>query len=617
MFGGHFHGLGAEEGKVSDSWTVVRRLVAYMSPYWRRLILVLLLTIVTAAAGALSPFLIGLAIDKYISAGQRDGLMLVMLALLGSYAVAMAARVFQGYYMGWVAQKALAGIRVSIFQAIQRQSLRYFDKHEAGDLMSRLVNDVDVINNLLSGGSVQALGGLFGLVGIVIAMLWLNVELALASFIVLPLMFFTTSFFSRWARRSFRRTRKTIGDVSANLQEDIAGVKVAQAFNRTDVNRERFAKRNAANRDANVGANAVTSAFFPAMDVLSTLATGIVAGFGGYLAIHGNVSVGVVVAFLNYVQQFFFPIQQLGQLYTQAQSSLAAGERIFELVDAPVDLTDAPDATELPRLAGRVEFEHVSFAYDAEHSVLDDVSFVAEPGQTVALVGATGAGKTTIANLIARFYDVNAGRVLVDGVDLRAVTVASLRRQMGIVPQNSFLFAGTVADSIRYGRLAATDEEVRAAAETVNAHHFISELPKGYDTLLGERGGTLSQGQRQLIAFARAVLADPRILILDEATSSVDTRTEALIQQALGVLLKGRTSFVIAHRLSTVRNADQVLVVDGGQIVERGTHQELLARGGAYAALYRRQFRDTAPAAFQPSNEIGAERRVEAGAATS
>jgi ATP-binding cassette subfamily B protein/subfamily B ATP-binding cassette protein MsbA len=369
-------------------------------------------------------------------------------------------------------------------------------------------------------------------------------------------------------------------------------VRVAQAFNRTQFNRERFASRNAANRDANIGATAVTSAFFPAMDVLSAIAIGIVAGFGGYLSIQGAVSVGVVVAFLGYVQQFFWPIQQLGQIYTQAQSALAAAERIFDLIDTPVDLTDAPDAKTLGPIAGRVAFDGVYFAYEPGHPVLEGVHFVAEPGHTVALVGTTGAGKTTIANLIARFYDVTGGRVLVDGHDVRAVTAASLRAQMGIVPQNSFLFSGTVADNIRYGRLAASDEEVEAAARLVNADAFIRTLPRGYATELGERGGNLSQGQRQLIAFARAILADPRILILDEATSSVDTRTEGLIQQALTTLLQNRTAFVIAHRLSTVRNADQVLVIEGGRVVERGTHSELLARGGAYSELYRRQFRD-------------------------
>ena len=593
MRGGPFgHGATIAEGTPSNAGAVVSRLLGYFRPYWRQLIIVLAMVLVASAAGALGPYLIGVAIDRFILGKDAAGLTTAMLLLFGSYLIGMAARVFQGWQMGWVAQRTLASLRRSIFDAVQRQSLSFFDKHEAGDLMSRLVNDVETIGNVLNMGLVQALGGIFGLVGIIVAMLLLNLPLALASFLVLPLMLFTTNYFSGWARRKFRETRQTIGDVSANLQEDIAGVKVAQAFNRTDFNRARFAERNAANRDANIGATAVTSAFFPAMDVLSTVAITIVAGLGGYLAINGQVSVGVVVAFLGYVQQFFWPIQQIGQIWTQAQSALAGAERIFDLIDTPVNLRDAPDAVALGPIRGRVEFRHVYFAYDPAHPVLQDVSFVAEPGQTIALVGATGAGKTTIANLIARFYEVTEGQILVDGTDLRRVTSASLRSQMGIVPQNSFLFAGTVADNIRYGRLSATDTEVEAAARLVNAHDFIMTLPQGYATLLGERGGTLSQGQRQLVAFARALLADPRILILDEATSSVDTRTEMLIQQALVRLLQDRTAFVIAHRLSTVRNADQVLVIEGGRIVERGTHQELLARGGAYADLYRRQFRD-------------------------
>jgi ATP-binding cassette, subfamily B, multidrug efflux pump len=506
------------EGKPNNSWGVARRLFTYMAPYWRRLLVSLVLVLVTAAASAAGPFLIGYAIDFFIATGDVAGLTTITLILLATYLFSLVARAAQAYLMGSVAQRSLTNLRGAIFQAVQRQSLRFFDKRETGDLMSRLVNDVEVINSLFSQGLVQTIGGIFGLVGILIAMVLLNLPLALASFLVLPLMIFTTNFFSNWARRAYRETRQTIGDVSANLQEDIAGVKVAQAFNRTSLNRERFAARNAANRDANIGAMAVTSAFQPAMDVLSAVAIGIVAGFGGYLAIQGQVTVGVVVAFLGYVQQFFFPIQQMGQFYTQGQSALAAAERIFDLLDEPIVLHDAPGARALARVTGEVEFDNVSFAYEPGHLVLEDVTFHAAPGQTIALVGSTGAGKTTIANLIARFYDVTAGSVRVDGVDVRGVTMASLRQQMGIVPQNSFLFAGAVADNIRYGRLEATDEEVEAAARAANAHDFISTLPQGYQTVLGERGGTLSQGQRQLIAFSRAILADPRILILDEAT---------------------------------------------------------------------------------------------------
>ncbi|MHB1416812.1 MAG: ABC transporter ATP-binding protein [Chloroflexota bacterium] len=591
--GGRFHGSADTiDAKPMNTIATTKRLLGYMAPYWRRLLVVVALMVLAAAAGAAAPALIGLAIDDFIATKDGSGLTLVMLVLLATYVVGLVARTIQSYLMGWVAQRSLAGLRTSIFRALQGQSLKFFDKHETGDLMSRLVNDVEVINTLLGQGLTQTIGSVFGLFGVVIAMLVLDLRLALASFVVLPLMFVATRFFSDWARRAFRETRQTIGDVSANLQEDIAGVRVAQAFNRTSLNRQRFAQRNAANRDANIGANAVTSAFWPAMDVLSTISIAIVAGFGGYLAINGQATVGVVVAFLGYVQQFTFPIQQVGQMYTQAQSSLAAAERIFELLDTPVELNDAAEAKALRPIEGNVKFEGVSFAYDPGHPVLNNVSFEAKPGQTVALVGATGAGKTTIANLIARFYDVSSGRVLVDGTDIRAATTASLRRQMGIVPQNSYLFSGTVGDNIRYGRLEATDEEVEAAAKAVNAHAFISQMPQGYNTPVGERGGNLSQGQRQLIAFARAILADPRILILDEATSSVDTRTEVLIQQALAKLLQNRTSFVIAHRLSTVRNADLVLVVEAGRIVEHGTHRDLLARGGAYADLYRRQFRD-------------------------
>jgi ATP-binding cassette, subfamily B, multidrug efflux pump len=573
------------------------RLLAYLDPYRKSLVAILVMVIVSAASQALGPALIGYATDQFIKpGGDTQGLLLTMLALAAVYAVGFFAARAQISMMGEVGQRLLSAIRVDIFKKVQVLSLRFFDKNPAGDLMSRLLNDTEVIQTFVGQALVQVLGSLFSLVGIVIAMLIQSPLLAVVSFSVIPIMLIMTRIFSGWARSAYRRTRETIGDVSANLQEEIAGIKVAQAFNRTQAEQAEFARRNAANRQATMSATAITSAFQPLVDVLGTLATAIVAGFGGWLVLRGDVSVGILVAFLTYVQNLFRPLQLISTAYTQAQASLAAAERIFEMIDTPVELKDTPEAKAMPRINGAVKFDHVSFAYDPKKPVLDEVSFDSAPGQTVAIVGPTGAGKTTIISLLNRFYDVDEGAVSVDGVDIRSVTQASLRGQMGIVPQDSFLFAGTVADNIRYGRLNATDADVEAAARAANAHEFIANLKDGYKTRLGERGGGLSQGQRQLIGIARAILADPRILILDEATSSVDTRTEALIQQALRTLLKGRTSFVIAHRLSTIREADQILVLEDGRLVERGRHDALLAQGGRYAELHRRQFRTATPA---------------------
>ncbi|WP_257462801.1 ABC transporter ATP-binding protein [Archangium lipolyticum] len=581
-----------EDQRASNRGAVARRLLGELRPHRGTLFVALAFIGVSALAQMAGPYLVSLAIDRDIGSGDRLGLLRTMVLLLGVYAVGALTQRAQTRRVGATAQRVLATLRTRLFDQLQALPLTYFDKRPIGDLMSRLLSDVDTISQFFSQGLTQLLGPVLALVGVLGMMLVLNVRLALACFTLLPVMLATIWFFAARARRAYRKTRQTVGNVTAELQEEIVGVRQAQAFNRTDENIRRFRDRNAANRDANVAAVGVTSAFTPVIDVLSTLSTALVIGYGGHLVLQEDLSVGLLAAFLIYVQQFFRPVQLAASVYTQMQSALAGAERVYSILDEPREPVDAPDALELGRAEGRIVFERVSFAYDAAHPVLHDVSFEAEPGQTVALVGRTGAGKTTVASLIPRFYDASSGTVRLDGHDVRRVTRASLRRQMAMVLQEPFLFSGTIAENIGYGQPGASREEIEAAARAVHAHDFIAALPKGYDSVIGEGGSTLSQGQRQLLAFARAVIADPRVLILDEATANIDTRTEALIQRALSTLLAGRTSVVIAHRLSTIRNAALILVVDAGRVVERGTHEELLARGGLYAELYHRQFRE-------------------------
>src|SRR5918994_808688 len=584
----------APQERAEDRSTTARRLLGELRPYSRQLAQGLVLVALSALSQAGAPWLIGRAIDRDILGRDPAGLFRTMALLLGVYVVGTLATRGQIRQVGSVGQRILASMRERIFERLQSLPLRYFDRHPVGDLMSRVTNDVDTLNQLLSQGITQLLGSLFSLIGIVVAMLILDWRLALVCFAIIPVMLLTNVFFARRARRAFRLARETTGDVTAGLQEEITGVREAQAFNRTEANIARFRERNAANRTANVQAVAIPSAFAPAIDVLSTLATAVVIGYGGYLVVTGTLSVGLLAAFLIYVQQFFRPIQLASQVYTQAQAALAGSERIYNILDEDPEPPDPPGMPSLGTIEGRIEFEGVTFGYEPGRPVIHDVSFEIEPGQTVALVGPTGAGKTTIANLVPRFYDATGGSVRVDGFDVREVERRSLRRRIASVLQEPFLFSGTVAENIRYGRLDATQEEIEAAARAVSAHDFITALPHGYDTQLGTGGGTLSGGQRQLVSFARAVLADPRILILDEATSNIDTRTEALIQEALGTLMRERTSVVIAHRLSTIRNAGLILVVESGRIAEHGTHASLLALGGLYADLYRRQFREPA-----------------------
>jgi ATP-binding cassette subfamily B protein len=575
--------------QASQQLPTLRRFLQYLQPYRKEIPLAVGLVLIGASTQALGPFLIGWSIDHLIMRGNFKGLMMMM-GLLGLiYVGSIQAIRGQIIRVGWIVQRVLAQIRRDIFTKIQSLPLSFFDRSESGDLMSRLLNDVNTINQAFGQTIAQMLGNLFSLLWIIVAMLLINFHLGLVSNLVVPLMIVTTNLFARWARRRFRVTRQTIGELSAKLEEDIGSVREAQAFNRVRFNIEEFNNLNAANRNANVQAVAVTSAFLPSIDFLNTLATAGVLAYGGYLAVTGEATVGTVTSFLLYVQQFFRPIQLLSQFYTQAQSALAGLERIFLLLDEPSQLQDAPNAIEMPPIQGEVSFENVSFGYKPNQLVLKGVNLHAKPGQMIALVGPTGSGKSTIINLVMRFYDVSAGSVKIDGIDVRSVTQGSLRRQIGIVLQDNILFSGTVAENIAFGNPQATLDEIEAAAKIANVHDFITTLPQGYATRLGEKGATLSQGQRQLMSIARAVLIQPRILILDEATSSIDTRTEELVQDAIARLLEGRTSFVIAHRLSTVTQADQVLVIQHGQIVEQGTHSELIAQKGVYANLYALQ----------------------------
>jgi ATP-binding cassette subfamily B multidrug efflux pump len=580
-----------DKKRAQNRGAVARRLATELRPYRGVVATAFVFIVLNAVGQATGPWMVSRAIDHDIVGHDPRGLLRSMLILFGIYVTTALCQRAQTRRIGETGQHLLAELRKRLFTQLQALPLSFFDKRPIGDLMSRLLSDVDTLNQLLSQGLTQLLGSVLALVGILVAMLLLNWRLALVCYTIIPAMLATTAFFAARARAAFRKTRQTVGAVTANLQEEIVGVRQAQAFNRTEKNIATFRGRNAANRDANVAAVGITSAFPPAIDILSTLSIALVIGYGGWLVFGGRLSIGLLAAFLIYTQQFFRPVQLAASVYTLMQSALAGAERIYAIVDEEREPADTPGAVALEQVEGRITFENVSFAYDPARPVLLDVSFDVAPGQTVALVGKTGAGKTTIAGLIPRFYDVTGGRVLIDGHDVRALTRKSVRKPIAMVLQEPFLFSGTLADNIAYGRGTATRAEVEAAARAVDAHGFIAALPGGYETVIGEGGGTLSQGQRQLVAFARAVLAEPRILILDEATANIDTRTEGIIQKALGTLLAGRTSVVIAHRLSTIRSANLILVVEAGKIVERGSHDELMAAGGVYADLYRRQFR--------------------------
>jgi ATP-binding cassette subfamily B protein/subfamily B ATP-binding cassette protein MsbA len=571
-----------------------KRLIAFTRPYMGRLTLSALLMLIASAAAVAGPYFVKIAIDSGLDAGNAVLLRYTILAYLAVSVVQWVGTYYRVNIMAWVGQSIIYDLRKKLFTHLQELSLGFYSRYSVGRVITRAINDVETLRDFLTWALLAIARDVFTLALIILVMLDMNVRLALLTFSVLPIMVLITILFRRASRAAYRKVRAAISWVNSVLAENVNGVRVVQAFSRQKQNYEHF--RDYVNRyhlERAIATARISSVFSPSVDLLGAIAIGLVVWLGGTAVLGETISAGVLVAFILYIDRFFEPIRDLSRRYDALQSTMIGWERIMGLLDTPVEVQDTPQARELPVIQGEVTFEHVSFHYsDDPAPILTGIDLHIRPGETVALVGETGAGKTTMVKLLSRFHDPTEGCILVDGHDLCSVTQASLRRQMGVVLQDPFLFNGTVAENIRFGRLAATDAEVEAAAKAVGAHDFIVNLRKGYETSVEEGGVMLSVGQRQLLSFARALLADPRILILDEATSSVDTQTEQIIQKALARLLKGRTSFVIAHRLSTIRNADRIVVIHDGRIIEQGSHAELLTTQGMYYDLYRTGFQE-------------------------
>jgi ATP-binding cassette subfamily B multidrug efflux pump len=589
-------GNAMQPGKIEkprNSAAAVQRLLHYLSPFRSKLLVVAILVVLYSLLGLTGPYLIGLAIDSFIVQKNVDGLGHIAQLMLLAYLLYNLFQFIAGWIMAKVSQTALKQLSGDLFTHIQTLPVSYFDHHSSGGLMSRLTNDIDAINQAVSQNVTSLVASVLSLIGIMVAMFLLDVWLALTALLVIPIMLWFTQFVARNTRKGFRELQKQLGEMYGIMEESISGLKVIKAFRRNAEVIERFQSQNEKVFQAAVYANSYSMLLMPLTNVLGNLFVIVIASVGGWIALKGLVTVGVIATFIIYGQNFIQPLRQLANMYNIIQSALAGSERIFEILDIPSEV-DEWHETVPPTMAGTISFDRVTFGYEKGTPVVRDMTFVAEPGKTIALVGPTGAGKTTIINLLTRFYEIYSGSITIDGRNIRDFGKAALRSRLGLVLQDTFLFSGTVMDNIRFGRLDATAQECIHAAELAEADQFIRQLPEGYETVLSERAGNLSQGQRQLLAITRVILANPDILILDEATSSVDTRTELRIQKALLTLMKGRTSFVIAHRLSTIRDADQVLVIDKGTIVEKGTHHELLAGQGIYCNLYTSQFKGLA-----------------------
>jgi ATP-binding cassette subfamily B protein len=603
--------------KPKDTRGALKRLLSYLNEFRIQLLIVTVLTIGNTLLSLAGPYLQGIAIDQFIIGNDKEGLIKIILLILGIYILGGLASIGAGYMMATISQLSLKKLRKELFEHTETLSLSFFDTHPVGDLMSRLTNDIDAIGRVISSNVTQLISSLITLVGILVMMFSLNIRLALASLIVFPIMVILTAYIGGRTRESFRGLQMNLGMLNSTMQETITGQRIVIAFDQQESVNRKFSTLNTNVRDLGIKAMTYAMLIPPLVGILSNVNIAVVAGVGSYMAIKGMVTIGVIAAFITYSRRFADPLRHFANLYNNILSALAGAERIFEIIDTEPELTDIEEAISVYDLVGEVEFNNVDFGYLPGQQVLNDITLRAEPGKTIALVGPTGAGKTTIVNVLTRFYDIQDGSITIDGMNIKHIKKDDLRRQLGIVLQDVFLFSGTVMENIRYGNLEATDEDCIAAAKLANADGFIRRLPQGYQTNLSERATNLSQGQRQLLSIARAIIADPAILILDEATSSVDTRTEIQIQQALLNLMEGRTSFVIAHRLSTIRNADMVLVIRNGEIIERGTHKQLFEMKGFYYNLYMSQFKGTiddadfeyikpveTPEPMQPSREI-------------